>query len=183
MTGKSMNDLLKEATHLASSAFINTLSYQEIFRVEIVEDRFRHLSYLYYRNFTLISWVCPEGIHAFYDKNGSLEVFFMLLPSTIQISLWQKLQAGLLMVAFNSGWDAFTRLLKVADYFEEKEKEIMKDRPYLSLQRMVVHPDKQGQGLGTKHLGRILKEVADKRNLPVVLGTQDLKNVRFYEKL
>ena len=47
---------------------------------------------------------------------------------------------------------------------------------------MVVSKEKQGKGIGTSCLKSALTK-ADKANLPVILGTQDKKNIIFYERL
>lgn len=40
-----------------------------------------------------------------------------------------------------------------------------------------------GHGLGSRYLGAALREQADKFQLPVLLGTQELKNTVFYSRL
>ena len=43
--------------------------------------------------------------------------------------------------------------------------------------------DYQGKGIGSQLLGKALREVADVKKLPVVLSTQDPRNVIFYSRL
>lgn len=53
---------------------------------------------------------------------------------------------------------------------------------YYKLARMVVRPDQQGRGSGSRALSRALAK-ADQEGLPVFLDTQLEINVRFYKKL
>ncbi len=185
---------MHDAAELAAAAFLDSLAYDEIYRVENLTERFEHMREFFYRNFLLTSWSSPQGIHSFYsersgrendtEKRNRLDVFFMLVPSTERPSLWLQIQAGLLMLFWISGWTIIQRLIKAGDFCEEQEREIMQGKgKYLSLQRMMVAPELQGKGLGSAKLGQVLHEVADKEQLPVVLETQREKNVRFYTKL
>jgi len=47
---------------------------------------------------------------------------------------------------------------------------------------MVVRPDMQGKGVGTHALKQALDE-ADDAGLPVMLATQEERNIRFYRRL
>ena len=53
-------------------------------------------------------------------------------------------------------------------------------RDCLKLQRMVVCPSLQGRGIGSSALRDALHEA---RSVPVILGTQEYRNVVFYLRL
>ena len=61
--------------------------------------------------------------------------------------------------------------------------DVMTGRPrYYCLQRMIVHKEMQGKGVGSKYLGSALKK-ADEEQVPVFLTTQEARNVTFYSRL
>jgi ribosomal protein S18 acetylase RimI-like enzyme len=49
--------------------------------------------------------------------------------------------------------------------------------------RLVVHPDFQGQGLGTRLLRAIERESGDSRKLELFTGHRSAGNIRLYERL
>lgn len=177
-------ELIEDAADLVAKSFLNTPSYCEIFREKDEKLREEALKDLFLRNIKMMATIAPGTFNYHLDSEGKMDCFFMLVSKDIVPSLWDKISHGLLMIPFVAGWPAFFRLLKASDWFDEKEATIMKDRSsYLSLQRMVVRPDSQGKGLGSATLKTALIEVADKNQLPVYLGTQDPRNVIFYQRL
>jgi GNAT superfamily N-acetyltransferase len=167
---------------------------------------------LFRRHFKLISQITPEALHFIYDDKNCgplsegrgrvMTCFFMLLHSDSEVSIWQKLRAGLLTLLFISGVKSFGRLLAAGDYFDkmklrtfqfdgtnDRDAAALRDTKnapisvHLNLARMVVHPDYQGRGIGSAALRRALQTTADEKRLPVVLSTQLDRNVTFYEKL
>ena len=68
--------------------------------------------------------------------------------------------------------------------YERIEQDVMSkdDTPMYKLERMVVHPDVQNQGIGAHALSLALDE-ADEAGLPVILGTQEERNVQFYKRM
>eukprot|EP00600_Ochromonadales_sp_CCMP1393_P008964 CAMPEP_0174962572 /NCGR_PEP_ID=MMETSP0004_2-20121128/4854_1 /TAXON_ID=420556 /ORGANISM="Ochromonas sp., Strain CCMP1393" /LENGTH=209 /DNA_ID=CAMNT_0016211111 /DNA_START=119 /DNA_END=748 /DNA_ORIENTATION=+ len=164
----------------------NTKTYVEIFRGDET-SRAEPMEFLFKRNLYLVEQKCPSSLHYhFSDEDKVLECFFMLVPSFgAHFTLYEKVvTGGVLEFACHYGWSMLRRLLKASDYFDAMEDEIMKGRgPYFSLQRMVVDPDRQGGGLGSKCLGAALMKDADAKQWPVVLGTQDSRNLIFYGRL
>jgi GNAT superfamily N-acetyltransferase len=219
-----------EAAELAASAFESSPTYREIYRPETrlrslfhrsaeggdgaqsEANRLIHkdLVALFRRHFKLIAQVTPDALHCIFDDQSSgrhsggpgkvMTCFFMLLRSDAEVSIWQKLRAGLLTLLFISGLKSFNRMLAAGDYFDKMKlvtfqfdgtddgsaKTLRKDAQipvHLNLARMVVHPDYQGRGVGSAALRRALETVADGQQLPVVLSTQLDRNVTFYERL
>jgi len=174
------------AAKLISRSMANTKTYVEIFRGDET-SRAEPMEFLFKRNLYLVEQKCPSSLHYhFSDEDKVLECFFMLVPSFgAHFTLYEKVvTGGVLEFACHYGWSMLRRLLKASDYFDAMEDEIMKGRgPYFSLQRMVVDPDRQGGGLGSKCLGAALMKDADAKQWPVVLGTQDSRNLIFYGRL
>eukprot|EP01038_Epipyxis_sp_PR26KG_P008371 gene8371-11326_t len=178
---------LKEASSLITAAMYQTPCYIEIFRNE--STRLQSMEILFQINLYLINQKCAESLIFYHeshlDKDSKyLVCFFMLVPCEMShFSLWEKVCGGLLTLPFRIGFDVTQRLLAAADFYEKIEKDLMKGRGnYLTLQRMVVHPSFQGRGIGSKYLSLGLKK-ADNLGLPVILSTQEQRNVEFYRKL
>lgn len=205
--------IIDDSALLASNAFRYTKSYIEIFRCDDQSEYVKKLNLLLIRNIAMVAYYYPEGLHYSYElppntnpshpasKEGSadqlstsdevmalskiqMKCFFMLIPNHLHFSFCQKLSFGLLWLPYEIGWTSFQRLLAAAEYYENAMKECMIGyEKYYELQRMVVHPSTQGQGVGSYYLGKALREIADKEGVAVVLGTQDTRNLVFYGKL
>ena len=75
------------------------------------------------------------------------------------------------------------RIVRAALWFDKHTNEVMAGvDKYFALQRMGVDVEKQGRGIGTHHLKQCLMH-ADKLALPIMLSTQDSKNLSFYGKV
>lgn len=175
---------IEHASDLAANSFVNNLLYKEIFRGDEA-SRISMSKFLFERNISMLATRGEENLHFNYSNDGDLECFFILINNhDAHFSFFEKLSFGLYQLPFRFGLEVTLRLTAKSDWFDSLEQEIMKDTPnYLHLQRMVVKVGKQGQGLGSKYLGKALREVADERQLPVFLGTQEEKNVTFYSRL
>jgi len=68
------------------------------------------------------------------------------------------------------------------DGLHDSDESTPDDQEFLQLERMVVAPERQGQGIGSEALKIGLRETADARHLRVVLGTQEERNVVFYKR-
>lgn len=49
--------------------------------------------------------------------------------------------------------------------------------------RLIVHPDFQNQGIGTKLMGEIEKNFKECKRFELITGHRSLKNIKLYEKL
>lgn len=174
---------LNEVSKVVAKAFLHTPSYVEIFRGSDEEKQY-HLQELFQRNLSMVQSKATNSIHCYYtdDSRQELVCSFMLVPANLEFSLWDKIVHGLLTLLFIYGWTTFMRLIYGADHHDDLFAKIMQGRPHLQVQRMIVNPAMQGKGLGSKLLGEALKE-ADRQGLPVVLGTQEERNVTFYTRL
>ena len=172
------------AAEMITQAMINTKSYVEIFRDDAA-SRTPAMEFFFRRNLKMIKTKTPECIHYHYNEDKtSLDCFFMLVPSFgAHFTLYEKIiLGGILEFALRFGWAVTSRMIRLSDFVDAIEIDLMKGRQYYSLQRMAVSPALQGKGVGSKYLGEALKE-ADRNQLPVVLGTQDARNVTFYSRL
>ena len=181
-TGILKYEKIKEASQVTAKAFINSVAYERIFEGD-ESWRLTELSNMFEINFNIVNNKAPESLQGFY-QSGEIVCFYMLVSSgKSSTSLLEMLRFGLIWLPFRIGIAATTRLLSSLSWHEEQEKDIMNGRKeYLVLQRMIVHPDYQGRGIGKKCLSKALK-IADKNLLPIYLTTQLEKNVNFYEKL
>lgn len=173
---------IDDASDLVSNSLFLTPSYVEMFRGED-NIRIEQLKYLFKSNFFLQFQNSPEAMHFIYDENEKdMLCFYMFVPNnSLHFSLWQTI-SGALEVPFYLGFEIFYRIIKAALWFDNETKELMKERKYLCLQRMAVNNSFRDQGLGTKFLSQSL-QIADDLGLPVMLGTQDKRNLNFYYRL
>lgn len=174
---------LREASRLAAAAFETSPPY-----VALCGDcdrawRLQFLQWFFERNFRIRA-AGPVNRAVFRD--GRLVAFFMFVtPNVPDIGLLDMLRTGLLQAPFLFGPGVVKRLLSLKAEYERVEQEIIAahgNAPVCRLERMVVHPDAQGMGIGSYALGLALKE-ADAAGLPVLLSTQEERNVRFYSRL
>ena len=185
---------LTEAAELAAAAFDDSASYNYVCGhpppnatdAEILaHNSFRHrfLCWFFERNFRMR--LGTSANRAVFDTSGKLITFFMYVsPGIPDVGIFDMIRAGFLKAPFLFGLDVMKRLLTFKDVYERIEQEVMSkyDKPMYKLERLVVHPDAQNQGIGTHALKLALDE-ADEAGLPVILGTQEERNVQFYKRL
>jgi GNAT superfamily N-acetyltransferase len=173
---------LEEAATLAATAFLANPSYGYIFDQVCDTDLLTSLTWLFTRN---IGLRLKAGRCAFDEENGKMVCFFMLqFPNSGEISMWSMIMSGLLAMPFVYGWTSFFRLLEIKEYHGKLDKSIREKvgERYVMLERMVVSPECQGQGIGQKCLSAGLKAAAD-AGLGMILSTLSEVNVTFYSKL
>lgn len=126
-----------------------------------------------------------------YRRNTKPEMvcFFMLQkPDEGEVGFIDMLRHGILLLPFKFGFRAFLRCLILKAYHEKLHQEVVNEAhlndgsSFFHLERMVVHPDLQGQGYGSKYLGEALAQVED-AGFGVILSTQEARNVKFYTRL
>ena len=98
-----------------------------------------------------------------------------------KMGTWDMIRAGLLGAAWSFGYASMRRLLATKDYFEASERRVLGARAgkVSRLNRLTVLQARQGQGVGSAALAAALRDV----DAPVMLETQDARNVAFYERL
>jgi len=178
-------DRIEEAATLAAAAFDDSPIYNVICG-PTCEPAFRQsfLQWLFEHNFR--QRIGTDVNRCVLDSDGKLVAFFMFVsPDTPDVSLWDMIRAGMLKGLFQFGFEVAKRLVMIKNEYELTEDMVMKNngyKPIYRLERMVVHPDHQGNGIGSCALKHVLKDVDDK-DLQVMLSTQEERNVRFYERL
>lgn len=179
------SDRIEEAAALAAAAFDNSPIYNVICG-PTCEPTFRQsfLQWLFEHNFR--QRIGTDVNRCVLDSNGKLVAFFMFVsPDTPDVSLWDMIRAGMLKGLFQFGFGVAKRLVLIKNEYELTEDIVLKKnghKPIYRLERMVVHPDHQGKGIGSIALKHALKD-ADDKDLQVMLSTQEERNVRFYERL
>lgn len=105
-------------------------------------------------------------------------------PDIPTVGILDMIRVGFLAAPFLFGFGVMQRLLSIKDAYERIEHQVMNnhDKPMYKLERMVVHSRIQNQGIGTHALKLALAE-ADAAGLPVILGTQEERNVHFYKRM
>jgi GNAT superfamily N-acetyltransferase len=157
-------DDIPKAALVCAKAMISTPSWADIYPIDGADHswRVKALYKLFSRNFYLMHAKNPKVLKCAYDRSDPhhprMICFFMFPESTIAyVTLWDKIKYGLLLIPFESGFDATLRLLKASSYFEDQFHHFMGDRSYIELQRMVVHPAYQGKGVGSHCLGNYVQ--------------------------
>ena len=175
------DDRLNEAASVAAAAFEESPGYCFIVgQGKSSVERVAFLTWLFERNFWIrLNTDCCRCVY----EGDELVAFFMFVkPKVPHPSLWDMLTAGLIGGLFTYGLSLVQRLLATKNWFEAREKIIFGERETIRLERVVVLPSCQGRGVGTRML-RVALEEADRLNLPVVLATQEERNVTFYKRL
>ena len=178
---------IEEAADMAAIAFMTSPGYHYIF--EGLNDLKRHaaLKWLFAKN---ISLRLPSARCAYaWDGTQKKEMvcFFMLQPPDVgEISLWTMVVSGILTMPFLFGLQSFLRVLEVKNHHDELDRLAKSTHgltgQYCALERMVVHPDWQGKGVGSRCLAQGIQEVAS-RQQGVILSTQEERNVTFYSRM
>mmetsp|Transcript_26235 Transcript_26235/g.52577 ORF Transcript_26235/g.52577 Transcript_26235/m.52577 type:complete len:244 (-) Transcript_26235:250-981(-) len=171
-----------EAAELAAEAFRNAPGYMWFGGNS--EWRKVQLKWFFNINFRMQQQkgnVC----RLFRNANGKAVCFFMLQPACVTLSLGETLWVLFCKLLPRYGFAVFGRLIKMVGALEKKKLAALKaagvdERQCMTLERMVVSPSFQGQGVGTKHLGETLR--AEAQESVVVLTTQEERNVRFYQR-
>lgn len=185
---------LSEAAELAADAFDDSPIYNVIVGypssdatdTELAHHnsfRNRFLCWFFERNFRLR--LGTSANRAVFDNNGKLIAFFMFVsPDIPTVGILDMMRVGFLAAPFLFGFGLMQRLLSIKGVYEGIEHDEMNkhDKPMYKLERMVVRPHIQNQGIGTHALKLALAE-ADAAGLPVILGTQEERNVHFYKRM
>jgi len=187
---------IEKCAHVMAQAFCDSPSYKYIFQNFAQEkDRIHALQWIFTRNMYLLFRKYPSALRgmvkATQNSNGEatttekeqVVACFSFAPNPHQKkSFVELLSIGLWQVPFRFGLGSYRRLLQVVEDMENKYAKSfdMAEENYIMLERMVVLPEYQGQGLGTKALKAALEEST---NVEVRLSTQEERNVTFYKRL
>lgn len=173
------------AAALAAAAFDDSPAYKYMFPGGR-EERVDFLEWLFERNFYMLHGYQDDYdglMRCTYDDEAKELVSFLVLAdsSMPRPGLWALLQVGILAGVFKFGWGVMQRMVATKDWFDARYKEVIGNKHMLLLERMTVLRSYQGQGVGSRALGKALKD-ADAAGLPCVLSTQLARNVTFYKR-
>lgn len=198
-----------EAAKVMAGAFVDSASYTYIFQRTPSFRRYI-LEWLFRCNLSVVGRKCPEAIRGLLvdsphheEEGGSsassrkkiVVACFLWTPRAYQkMTVWELFKAGMWQVPFRCyGFATLWRLLETVNKFDLKKKagdqspegQLMNDHEVnsIKLERMAVHPDFQGQGIGSMCLRQMLEDEDSKGDYVVELSTQSERNVRFYERL
>ena len=198
---------IDEAAKLMADAFSNSPGYTFIFQHD-AEYRRKALEWLFQRNLILIQRRCPSSFRGVLDESDKLIACFLWTHSShANISTWDMIKAGMWQIPFRFGTSTLSRLLYAMEHMDQGELDCFQDcvsegkddsnlksdvstksssslhstnpKPFVRLERMAVHTDYQGKGLGSK----VLRSVISETKIPMRLETQEQRNVRFYERV
>jgi ribosomal protein S18 acetylase RimI-like enzyme len=114
-----------------------------------------------------------QGVAAWLPPGHFSSSPLQLLRMVMQLQLYQS--------PFKFGWNRLGRWLACLSATEQAHQQDMGDQPHWYLAMMVVHPEFQGQGIGSKLLQPVLNQ-ANHEGLPCYLVTFTEQAVRFYQK-
>lgn len=203
---------IDSASKVLARALADTKSYVEMFRDGDRTERIASLELLFGLNLYFAELNCPESLYFHYDDDDggavaatadaprslgsgtdpdtdsvdstlAVKSFYMMTPEwATHFPIWQTVYlAGEILCRF--GVATTNRIIKAALWFDKHTNEVMAGvDKYFALQRMGVDVEHQGKGIGTCHLKQCLLH-ADKLALPIMLSTQDPKNLTFYGKV
>ena len=176
---------MEAAADLAANSLVHTPSYVSIYHGGVNSDdsRIVELRWLIFRNICIVSSKSKDYLNIFYNESKEIECFFMMIHSShSNATLWEQVSAGLLLIPFRVGITVFQQLIAVGEWIDKEEASVIGDRTHYKLSTMVVRPDVQGKGVGTRCLNTAI-ERADCDSIPILLSTQLEKNVVFYKRL
>jgi GNAT superfamily N-acetyltransferase len=146
--------------------------------------RLEALQWFFERNILLMMTKCPTVLRGMVDPYNRVICCFLWVPSdAAKISTWEMVTAGMWQIPLRFGPSTLLRLLSLLDAMKRVDANIGSDRTKkILLQRMVVHPDYQGNGIGSTALQTVLDDF-NNQGLDVHLDTQLERNVVFYQRL
>ncbi len=103
-------------------------------------------------------------------------------PTGIPISMMTMLRRGLIPFAAAHGVSAVQRMLRLKNVYDGLEANIVNGAPHWFVHMMAVTPSRQGQGLGSQLLQRVLEAHTEASSAPTVLTTHQERNVVFYRR-
>ncbi len=104
-------------------------------------------------------------------------------PGGVPISTLTLLRRGLLPFLFAHGREPVRRVFWLKRTYDALERDAAQGRAHTHVHMMAVAPDRQGTGIGSRLLARVLSlRPAAQADLPSVLTTHLERNVVFYRR-
>lgn len=97
-----------------------------------------------------------------------------------RMSMWRMIRSGAMKYGMKIGSAVIKKMATTFKIIEEDRQSII-NGPFFYLSVLGVHPDKQGTGLGTLMIQKMIENRLP--NIPLYLETESERNVTFYQKL
>lgn len=171
---------IEEASKLAAHALIS----DPVFSYLTPDDPVRRFQALTWLTSRLMAYCIQYG---YIYTTSDLQGVAVWLPPAGEFSshflqqVKMALQLQLYQLPVKVGWNRLLRWLNTLHAIERAQQQDMGESPYWDLGLMVVHPDSQGQGIGTRLLEPILLRSRDE-GLPCSVVTATELAVQFYQK-
>jgi ribosomal protein S18 acetylase RimI-like enzyme len=164
---------------MLASTFDDDAAYRYLF--PRAETRARGLADFFARNLrTHLPYRCT---YVAYERTGEpLATVTLRPPGGVPISMLTMVRRGLLPFALAHGGGAVKRLLWLKDTYDALEARASRAAPYWHVHMMAVRRDRQGQGVGSALLRRVLEQTVLRTAHAAVLSTHLPENVVFYRR-
>ncbi|MBN2156925.1 MAG: GNAT family N-acetyltransferase [Candidatus Lokiarchaeota archaeon] len=152
----------------------------EAFKVDPIWKRILHNQFNKFRTVFGISLKYTLKFGKAYALTANMDGIACWLTSPYtNVTLWRLLYSGAIKPVMQLKWKIISNIFKVYNRVDKHRKNF-KQIPFLYLFALGVHPEKQGEGIGSKLLKLMLDQLDS--DIPVYLETETEKNVRFYER-
>ena len=165
---------IKKASEVLSASFYSYPMF--VFYFPDPKRRTRYLPWYFQK---ILNCAIHYGdVYTTEDISG---VIFTLSPLHTRITIWEFIKSGFLLTPFLLGFHNYKQSMECESFVADTQQRIMKNRLHYYLWGLAIDPKKQGTGIGTALLTKILTK-ADEEKLPIYLETHDGKNVAYYQR-
>lgn len=170
---------LEATAQLLASTFDDDAAYRYLFPRQ--HARARGLADFFTRN--LRTHLPHRCTYVAYERTGEpLATVTLRPPEGVPISMLTMLRRGLVPFALAHGRSGVRRLLWLKDTYDALEQRVARAAPHWHVHMMAVRRDRQGQGVGSALLRRVLEQTAATTEHATVLTTHSPENVVFYRR-
>lgn len=123
---------------------------------------------------------CALRYGSVYTQADLSGVLFTLSGEHSNLSDWEYIQNGFLVMPLLMGYKNFQRMIDCEEFTTQMHEELMKSKPHEYIWGLAVDPKRRAKGVGAGLLHRVLDE-AGRRGRAVYLETHLERNVGYYE--
>lgn len=170
-----------------AAAFERNPAYRAIFLLQ-GDEQTRAFRWLFERRVRMLQNLGASFVVAV-DGNGDIIGSVGMVPPACRPGILDMLMVGLLLWPYIWGIASLQRLLQLDERLVSAAVRTTSGAgakapplPAWEVTMMAIKPGRQGQGLGSKLLTRLLQSTATPGSRRIKLSTQEERNVRFYEK-
>jgi GNAT superfamily N-acetyltransferase len=170
---------LEATAQMLADTFDDDAAYRYLFPV--AATRRQGLADFFARNLrTHLPYRCT---YVAYERTGEpLATVTLRPPEGFAISVLTMFRRGLLPFALAHGRAAVKRMFWLKNAYDALEERTANGAPHWYVHMMAVRPERQGQGVGSALLRRVLESTAETSTHPTVLTTHLPENVIFYRR-